>query len=193
MNSIKVQNDEISDNVSQRKDNRITIEIATSHDQMQMIVAVRALVFLGKPGWPYEHTFDANDFCSTHILAKVDGEPAGTIRIRWFSEFARLERIAIREEYRSLAILNKIATTALRLCRRKGYSKVGGLAYPDILKFWARHGAHPIGDPVDSIYGPVVPILGEPREWPDITPLTVDECGDPDFERTALSWEGAGV
>ncbi|CCG40126.1 GNAT family N-acetyltransferase [Magnetospirillum molischianum] len=171
----------------------ISVEIATSHDQMQMIVAVRALVFLGQPGWTYEHTFDENDHCATHILAKVGGEPAGTVRIRWFCEFARIERIAIRDEFRSLALLNKIATTALRLCRRKGYDKVGGLAYPGLIRFWSRHGAEPVGEQVDSIYGPVIPILGEPRHWDDIVPMTLSEAGDPNFERTALAWEGAGV
>lgn len=173
--------------------NSINITVVSSHDEMQMIVAVRSLVFLGKPGWTYTHTFDANDFCSTHLLATVAGEPAGTVRVRWFKDFARIERIAIREEFRSLVLLNRIATAALRLCRHKGYELVGGLTYPDLIGFWGRHGAKPCGEATESDYGVVVPILGTPREWADIKPVTLADAGSADFEWQVYSWEGAVV
>ena len=172
---------------------RISARVVSTNDEMQMVVAIRASVFLGKPGWTYEHTFDANDFTATHIIGFINGEPSGTVRVRWFADFARIERIAIREEHRSLALLNKLATTALRVCRRKGYSLVGGLTYPGLIGFWGRHGAKPCGEPIDSEYGTVVPILGEPREWDDIKPLTVEQSGAPDFEWDTYAWEGAGA
>lgn len=170
----------------------IKVSVVSSLDEMQQVFAVRASVYLGKPGWTYSNTFDKNDHCATHILGCVNDEPVGTARIRWFGGFARIERIAIREEYRSLALLNQIADTALRICRRKGFPTIGGLTYPSLVPFWSRKGALPCGDPIESEYGVVVPILGtmEDGRYPDITPLGVADAGRPDFEWAAYGWEG---
>jgi|GEM_PF-1598828 len=186
--------EENNDNVQTVKHKtKITAKVVSSQDEMNMVIAIRACVFLGKPGWTYEHTFDANDHCATHIIGFINDEPCGTVRIRWFRDFARIERIAIREEFRSLILLNKIATTALRLCRKKGYDKVGGLTYPGLIGFWGRHGAKPVGEAVDSEYGAVVPILGEPKHWEDITPITLEQAGSADFEWQVYGYEGAGL
>ncbi|HCX10824.1 MAG TPA: GNAT family N-acetyltransferase, partial [Hyphomonas sp.] len=57
--------------------------------------AIRSAVFLSEQDCPYEEEFDGNDFCATHLLLKAKGRPVGTLRIRWFAEFAKLERIAL--------------------------------------------------------------------------------------------------
>lgn len=176
-----------------RRANMVCIKLADTLDERQMVMAVRAAVFLGKPGWSYAHTFDANDHCASHILAFVDDEPAGTVRVRWFAQFARIERIAIRPEFRSLAVLNQLAHAALRLCRKKGYERACGLAFPELLKFWGRHGAAPCGPAIDSDYGVVVPIITTPRHWPDLESLDFAEVGTEEFEWKAYAWEGAGV
>lgn len=158
-----------------------------------MAMAVRAAAFLGKPGWTYARTFDANDHAASHILAFVDDEPVGTVRVRWFAQFARIERIAVRKELSSYVVLNHLAHAALRLCRKKGYERACGLAYPELLKFWSRHGAAPCGEPIDSEYGMVVPIVATPRHWSDIESPNLDELGTADFEWKAYAWEGEGV
>lgn len=170
-----------------------TVKIVSSADELRMVYAVRAAVFLGAPGWTYETTFDGNDFAATHILALKGREPIGTTRLRWFAEFARIERIAVRPEYRSLSVLNGIARAALRLCRKKGYDKVAGLSSPKLVRFWARHGAHPCGEALDSAFGPAVPIIGTPRTWSDIRPVSVTNAGDPAFEWKVYSWEGDDI
>jgi len=176
-----------------RVSSKIRIVVVSSLDERQMAMAVRAAVYLGKPGWTYAHTFDANDHCATQILALVDGEPAGTVRVRWFAQAARIERIAILPQFRSLAVLNQLAHAALRLCRKKGYEKACGLTYPELLKFWGRHGGAACGEPIASEYGTVVPIVATPRHWPDIQSLDFDEMGSAEFEWRAYAWEGAGV
>ncbi len=49
---------------------------------------------------PYEEEFDGNDFSSTHLLGYVGDEPAGCLRIRYFASFAKIERLAVRHEFR---------------------------------------------------------------------------------------------
>lgn len=189
----KVPDATVSSEMS-RRDNKFAVKVVSSLDDHQKAMAVRAAVFLGKPGWTYDHTFDANDHCATHLLAEVDGEPAGTVRVRWFSGFARIERIAILPEHRSLALLNALARTAVRLCRKKGYDKVGGLAYPELVNFWRRHGGTPCGELIRSEYGDVIPILLKPKEFPDLAPpLDLADVGTAEFEWKAFAWEGSGV
>jgi predicted GNAT family N-acyltransferase len=172
---------------------KIQVKVVSTSNELKMANAVRALVFLGEFGWSYKRTFDENDFSATHILAFGGDEPAGTVRLRWFADFARIERIAIRPEFRSLKMLNALAKTALRLCRKKGYTKVGGLAYPELLPFWARHGAKPCGPEMASDYGRVVPIIGTPRRMDDIRALTAKDAGRWDFEWDTFGWEGTGI
>ncbi len=172
----------------------VTVRIVEGFDDLQKVFAVRAAVFLGKPGWSYAHTFDANDFCATHILGEIDGEPAGTVRVRWFEGFARIERVAIREDLRSLALLNGLARKALRLCRSKGYKLVSGLTYPQLVNFWRRHGGETSGGEIPSDYGGnVVPMVLRTEKITDITPPDVSAMGTPEFEWEIFKWEGHSV
>jgi len=176
-----------------RAERAVTTRVVSSLDERQMVVAVRAAVFLGKPGWDYAHTFDPNDHCATHILAFVDREPAGTVRVRCFNNFARIERIAVLPEFRSLAVLNALARSALRLCRKKGYAQVSGLAYPHLVKFWSRHGGRVSGDAIPNELGLLVPMSMELQDWPDIKPFRSDEAGSRDFELQVFAWEGSSI
>lgn len=181
-----------STNIS-RAERVVTTRVVSTLDERQMVVAVRAAVYLGKPGWDYAHTFDANDHCSTHLLTWVNREPAGTVRVRWFASFARIERIAVLPEFRSLACLNSLARGALRMCRKKGYDRVGGLAYPELVNFWRRHGGEPCGEVIHNELGALIPILLTPKVWPDIEPLDLTNVGTPAFELRAFSWEGEAI
>lgn len=176
-----------------RRSPKVTAKVVSSLDEMQMIVAIRAQVFLGRPGWSYKHTFDENDHCASHIIGFVDDEPAGTMRIRWFGEFARFERIAIRAEYRSLILVNRLARVALRLCRKKGYERAGGLIFPTLVNFWRKYGAEPCGEVFHSEYGDVIPVMGTPPEWPDIEPFRARDAGTKRFEWDVFAWEGEGL
>ena len=176
-----------------RPERIVITKVVSTMDERQMVVAVRAAVYLGKPGWDYAHTFDPNDHSASHLLATVNGEPAGTVRVRWFAKFARIERIAVMPEHRSLACLNSLARGALRLCRKKGYDTVGGLAYPELVNFWRRHGGEPCGEPIHNELGALVPILLTPREFPDIQPLDLSDVGTAEFELRAFAWEGAAI
>jgi len=181
-----------STNIS-RAERVVTTRVVSTLDERQMVVAVRAAVYLGKPGWDYAHTFDANDHCATHLLTSVNREPAGTVRVRWFASFARIERIAVLPEFRSLACLNSLARGALRMCRKKGYDRVGGLAYPELVNFWRRHGGAPCGDAIHNELGALVPILLTPKIWPDIEALDLTDVGTPAFELRAFAWEGDAI
>ena len=84
---------------------------------MQAFV-VRAAVFMSEQHCPYAEEFDGNDFTATQILGVIGEEPVAAIRIRYFANFAKLERLAVRREFRGRAVAATVIEFALELCRR---------------------------------------------------------------------------
>ncbi len=171
----------------------IEVRIASGFDDFQMVVAIRAAVMMGESEGKYCDHFDANDHCSSLLIVFVDGEPAGTLRCRWYAEFARVEKMIIRKRFRRLAVLNALVRTAMRLCVKKGYTKMAGLALPEVVKFWRRKGGAQVGEPIDSPYGPMVPLVVPTPDFDDIEPASLSLAGLQEFEREVYRWEGKGV
>lgn len=86
----------------------IKINVVNSLDDYQKVVAIRSIVFVGEQKLPYSVEFGTNELCCTYILATVNGEPAGTVRIHQFKEFAKLERMAVLAEYRRTPLAEQI-------------------------------------------------------------------------------------
>ena len=60
----------------------ITVSVVTTPEALAQAFAIRSQVYIGEQKCPYEEEFDGNDFCATHFVAYIDGEPAGTLRVR---------------------------------------------------------------------------------------------------------------
>lgn len=102
----------------------VTIKIASTSDEMLQCYAMRAAVFMGEQECPYDEEFDGNDYTATHVIMYVDGEPAGSMRLRWFQSFCKFERCVVLRRYRGLGIHHRINAWCKEFARRKGYSKV---------------------------------------------------------------------
>jgi predicted GNAT family N-acyltransferase len=126
---------------SHDRDRRPTgIRVARDFDDMMRVAAIRSAVFIGEQSCPYDEEFDGNDLAATHLLAFVDNEPAGCMRIRFFGEFAKMERLAVRREYRTSKTAFDLVRASVQLCRDKGYRKLYGHAREDYLRFWQHFG-----------------------------------------------------
>lgn len=125
----------------------VSTNVVHSFEEFMQIVAVRSAVYVGEERCPFSEEFDGNDFSSTHVLAKVNGEPAGSLRIRYFAEFAKLERLAVRPEYRRMAVASDIIPYAIALCRTKGYSTLYIHARKDKVGLWSKFGFEDFGAP----------------------------------------------
>jgi predicted GNAT family N-acyltransferase len=118
----------------------LTVSVARTLNDMMHVMTVRTLVYMGEQACPYEEEYDGNDFAgATHLILRCDGEPVGVVRLRWFSGFAKLERLAIRQEYRGGAGLLMLAREAFALAERKGYSRLMGHAQQRVIPFWKRY------------------------------------------------------
>jgi predicted GNAT family N-acyltransferase len=118
----------------------VSVTVAHSIEDLMRVVAIRSAVFIGEQRCPYGEEFDGNDFSGTHLIGYVGDEPVGCLRIRYFAEFAKLERLAIRSEYRQKKLGFELVRAGIELCRMKGYQKIYGQSQKRYVDFYARFG-----------------------------------------------------
>ena len=87
-----------------------------------------------------EEDLDGNDLGATHLIGHVGADPAGTIRIRYFADFVKFERLAVLPQNRGDKLASALLRAALEFVRRKGYRRVYGQAAEPFLPFWKKHG-----------------------------------------------------
>ena len=112
-------------------DKDIKIELATSEDLYKAAKSVRKQVFVKELGIPEDKEFDGNDFCSAHVVAYIQKRhrklPIGTMRIRFFSDFAKFERMAVTRNFRKTNVSENIMQYGFEYVAQKGYRKVYGM------------------------------------------------------------------
>jgi predicted GNAT family N-acyltransferase len=113
-------------------------EVVRTLDGFHQISAIRSAVFLTEQECPYEEEFDGNDLCATHLVLKAKGRPVGTLRIRWFAEFAKLERIALLPCERGRVGLRVLLATGFEIVSRKGYRRMVGQIQARLWPVWSR-------------------------------------------------------
>ena len=78
-------------------------------------LAIRTAVFVHEQGVPLDEEIDEHEATATHLLAFVDGRPVGTLRWRVVpSATAKIERVAVLREARSLGLGRLLMDEALR-------------------------------------------------------------------------------
>jgi predicted GNAT family N-acyltransferase len=123
---------------------RTTTRVTRTIEDVMKVFSIRAATYMNEQACPYDEEFDGNDFCAAHILGEIDGEPAGCIRIRFFGDFVKIERLAVRPEFRSSTLAFRLVRAAFDYVRTKGFRKAYGHARHDLVNFWARFGFKPI-------------------------------------------------
>lgn len=170
----------------------LTVRIARTPDEFAMAMAIRAAVFLAEEdNITYFDEFNGNDYVATHLIAYVNGDPAGVIRVRWFADFALLERVGIRKRYRSFKVLIALARASFELARQKGYRLVAGRAREDTVNFWKRFGARPTGAAITMYRGTLIPFVQEVARRPELGAIENGPFGDPNFEDLIVQPEGS--
>ena len=121
--------------------NHLDVTVARSLDDLMQMAAIRAVVYMGEQVCPFSEEFDGNDFNgATHLIARLNGEPVGVIRIRWFAGFVKFERFAVLAGKRGGEIARALFDAAYALSARKGYSIVLGYIQARLLPFMKRVG-----------------------------------------------------
>jgi hypothetical protein len=116
----------------------VRVAIVTNAEQLTHAYAVRSICFMEETGLPADQAFDGNDFQATHIVVYAGREPIGATRLRWFSDFAKIERTAFRRAYRDPRILRSCAEFVFSHVAHKGYSKLVTHAAERHARVWVR-------------------------------------------------------
>jgi predicted GNAT family N-acyltransferase len=109
--------------------------------------AIRRRVFVEEQGVGGALEFDARDAEARHLLATVDGEPAGTLRIRLLEggRVAKIERVAVLAAQRRHRVGRALMVAALDLARAQGALEARVHAQTVVQGFYAGLGFVAIG------------------------------------------------
>jgi predicted GNAT family N-acyltransferase len=122
----------------------IGITVARSFDDIMRVAAIRNAVYIGEQQCPYDEEYDGNDLAAAHLLAYIGDEPVGCMRLRFFADFAKFERVAVRPEFRKSRAAIQLVHAGLKFCQKKGYQRVLGHAQTRLTSFWTRFGFRPL-------------------------------------------------
>ena len=127
-----------------RASNKFNIRIVRNLEDMMQITAIRAATYIAEQQCPYEEEFDGNDLCSMHLIAARHSEPVACLRMRFFADFAKIERLAVIRRFRRSQVAFEIVRHGIGLCKQKGYVRIYGHAQDRLVDFWTRFGARPM-------------------------------------------------
>jgi len=169
----------------------VTVRLACTPDEFAMAMAIRAAAFLAEEdNITYFDEFTGNDFVASHLLAFVDEDPAGVVRLRWFKDFVVMERLGIRKRYRSYKVFAALARAAIDLSRKKGYRTIAGHARGDVYKLWQRFWGHRTGPEINMFRGTLIPMVIDIPELPGSESISFGPFGEPNFEDLISQVEG---
>lgn len=97
----------------------ITIHQVSTDQDMQHCFTIRFNVFVKGQAVPIEEELDGHDPSSDHYLLLSYGVPAGTARVRFVDGVAKIERVAILENYQGQGLGREIMQFILSDLRQR--------------------------------------------------------------------------
>lgn len=115
---------------------RIEVRQVRDFEGLAHVISLRSATYIAEQFPLYAEEFDGNDFCATHFVGYIDGDPACAVRVRYFADFAKVERLAVKLEYRSTKLAFKLVRAAVEHGRLKGFTRFYGHASDEMVPFW---------------------------------------------------------
>lgn len=126
----------------------VEVKLVTTTQEFEQVQTIRREVFMNEGSEPETEQFDGYDFCATHLLATLDGEPVGTMRLRLVSGgdggTIIWERFSILRTAREKNpwIFRKMLNTARLYTRKMNIGQIIGIVEnPKLMKTWKLYGA----------------------------------------------------
>jgi predicted GNAT family N-acyltransferase len=152
-----------------------SVTVARSFDDLMRVVAIRSAVYIAEQDCPYEEEFDGNDLSAANLLGYIADEPAGCIRVRYFAGFAKIERLAVRHEFRTSRLAFRLVKAAIALAGAKGYTRLYGHARKDLVRFWSLFGFKPVESSAEFAFSDVAYVEMERNGEPDPDAISLDD------------------
>lgn len=122
----------------------INIVIVSNDEEFAQAMKVRRDVFVDEYLIDEKQEFDGNDYSATHLLALNGDKPVGTMRIRYFNGFVKMERMCVVKEFRKTDVSEQLMQKAMLFSAQKGYDKAYGVCKKELLPRWQKNGFIPI-------------------------------------------------
>ena len=115
-------------------------------DDLDTCLTLRFEVFVDEQGVPVEEERDALDDTATHILATLDGTPAGTARIVFQDDVAKIGRVCLLKPRRGTGLGAKLIEACLaEASKHDGVTKAKLGAQIHALGFYEKLGFEAFG------------------------------------------------
>jgi predicted GNAT family N-acyltransferase len=98
----------------------LDIHITADKKEIDAVMKIREIVFILGQKVDWEIEMDGLDKDAIHVIALLDGKPAGCARLRFLDQKAKFERIAVLPEYRKQGIGKKIMEFLVDYSKKKG-------------------------------------------------------------------------
>lgn len=121
----------------------ITVTLARTFDDLMRVAAIRSAVYIGEQECPYDEEFDGNDLSAAHFIVYIGDEPAACLRARFFADFVKFERMAVRKEFRHTRALFILCQAGLAYARKKGYRRAYAHSQIRLARIWQKVGFVP--------------------------------------------------
>ena len=105
----------------------LLIKQATSAVDLESCLDIRRKIFIDGQNVPEADEIDGLDGESDHYLLLVDDSPVGTTRVRYVHGKAKIERVAILEEYQGRGLGKKLMQHILQEIKHSGKVKTAVL------------------------------------------------------------------
>ena len=122
------------------------LKIVETLDELIKAFIVRGIVFMEEQGVRYTLEKDSQEHSALHIIGELDQEPVATARIRFQDDCAKLERMAVRKQWRGQGYGSQLLKFTIETARRQGFKKFKLHAQITAQAFYAEHGFKPVGD-----------------------------------------------
>ena len=144
--------------------NQITLELVGYIDKISEINPIRVQVFQVEQGVDPALEFDGLDETAEHILAYLDNQPVGTLRIRYLdNQLAKIERLAVLSAARGQGIGRKLTEKAIEVIEQKQISKVKIHAQEYVKGLYEKLGFEQVGDIFEEAGIPHVKMIKQLR------------------------------
>ena len=109
-------------------------------DELSTCLAIRRTVFIEEQSVAEADDVDGLDPECDQVIAFVQGEPAGTARLRIADGHAKIERVAVLASFRGRAIGAALMEKIEELARNLGHGEAILGAQVQVIPFYERHG-----------------------------------------------------
>lgn len=110
-------------------------------------LAIRQAVFVEEQGVAQDREYDGFDTEAVHLLARDDGHPVGTTRLRQVDdETLKVERVAVLQDYRDEGVGRQLMETAEGFARDRDFRRLVLHAQQTVEGFYQKLGYETTSD-----------------------------------------------